>query len=73
MTQTCKFLLASAALLTLAACGPAIKEPNSAEPANLDATVVTAEVIHAHALVLDAHADIEIPGKESRYVGADVL
>ncbi len=73
MTQTCKFLLASAALLTLAACGPAIKEPNSAEPANLDATVVTAEVIHAHALVLDAHADIEIPGKESRYVGADGL
>ena len=73
MTQTCKFLLASAALLTLAACGPAIKEPNSAEPANLDATVVTAEVIHAHALVLDAHADIEIPGKESRYVGTDGL
>ena len=73
MTQTCKFLLASAALLTMAACGPATKEPNSADPANLDATAVTAEVIHAHALVLDAHADIEIPGKESRYVGTDGL
>ena len=29
--------------------------------------------IHAQALVLDAHADIEIPGKESRYVGTDGL
>jgi len=73
MIQTCKFLLASAALLTMAACGPATKEPNSADPANLDATAVTAEVIHAHALVLDAHADIEIPGKASRYVGTDGL
>ena len=27
--------------------------------------------IHKAALVLDAHADIEIPGKESRYVGDD--
>ena len=27
--------------------------------------------IHDMALVLDAHTDIEIPGKESRYVGAD--
>ena len=27
--------------------------------------------IHAAALVLDAHADIEIPGQESRYAGAD--
>ena len=27
--------------------------------------------MHAATLVLDAHADIEIPGRESRYVGAD--
>jgi membrane dipeptidase len=27
--------------------------------------------IHQRALVLDAHADIEIPGKESRYAGTD--
>ena len=27
--------------------------------------------VHADALVLDAHADIEIPGRESSYVGAD--
>lgn len=30
-----------------------------------------AQEIHQKALVLDAHADIEIPGKESRYVGED--
>ena len=30
-----------------------------------------AAAIHARALVLDAHADIEIPGQESRYVGKD--
>ena len=29
------------------------------------------EVIHRDALLIDAHADIEIPGRESRYVGAD--
>lgn len=29
--------------------------------------------VHDRALVLDAHTDIEIPGKESRYVGADGL
>lgn len=27
--------------------------------------------IHRNAIVIDAHADIEIPGKESRYVGED--
>ncbi|MBO6566169.1 MAG: hypothetical protein JJ956_15560, partial [Pseudomonadales bacterium] len=26
---------------------------------------------HEKALVLDAHADVEIPGRESRYVGDD--
>ncbi len=73
MIQTCKSLLASAALLTLAACGPASTEPSNVDLANVDATAITAEAIHAHALVLDAHADIEIPGKESRYVGTDGL
>ena len=33
----------------------------------------SAATIHEHALVLDAHADIEIPGHESRYVGRDGL
>lgn len=29
------------------------------------------ETIHTKTIVIDAHADIEIPGQESRYVGAD--
>ena len=32
---------------------------------------ISAADIHKNALVLDAHADIEIPGKEDRYAGAD--
>ena len=32
-----------------------------------------AKAIHASALTLDAHADIEIPGKPSSYVGNDGL
>jgi len=34
-------------------------------------TVTDIAAAHQAALVLDAHADVEIPGKESRYVGAD--
>ena len=40
----------------------------STVPAPLDAAAV-----HADVLVLDAHADIEIPGKPSRYAGEDGL
>ena len=32
---------------------------------------ISAADIHRNALVLDAHADIEIPGREDRYAGAD--
>ncbi|MFK7913137.1 MAG: dipeptidase [Pseudomonadales bacterium] len=35
------------------------------------AAAVTAEQIHARALVVDAHADIELPDQPSRYAGAD--
>lgn len=54
--------------LTLIACSepvPEAMEPQAAAPSP------SAEEIHQRALVLDAHADIEIPGKESRYAGAD--
>ena len=37
------------------------------------ALMVQAQAIHASALTLDAHADIEIPGKPSSYVGSDGL
>jgi len=30
-----------------------------------------ADQVHADAIVIDAHADIEVPGKESPYVGRD--
>src|SRR5262249_51626659 len=30
-----------------------------------------ADTVHADAMVIDAHADIELPGKESPYVGPD--
>jgi membrane dipeptidase len=43
----------------------------SAEVVVNDPAEAAAEAIHQKALVLDAHADIEIPGKESRYVGED--
>ncbi|MFT7685576.1 MAG: membrane dipeptidase [Candidatus Azotimanducaceae bacterium] len=34
-------------------------------------SLAAAKLIHDKALVLDAHADIEIPGKEDRYAGKD--
>jgi len=42
-------------------------EPTAAETAMAD----RARAIHEAALVLDAHADIEIPGNPSRYAGPD--
>ena len=54
--------------LTLVACTEHM--PDAMEPLAV-ALKPSAREIHQRALVLDAHADIEIPGKESRYVGAD--
>jgi len=54
--------------LTLIAC--AEPELDAVEP-QAAALSSSAQEIHQRALVLDAHADIEIPGKESRYAGAD--
>ena len=54
--------------LTLVACTEHM--PDAMEPLAV-ALKPSAQEIHQRALVLDAHADIEIPGKESRYVGAD--
>ena len=46
----------------------------TSEPSAQDANLITqAKAIHALALTLDAHADIEIPGKPSSYVGRDGL
>ena len=54
--------------LTLVACTEHM--PDAMEPLAV-ALKPSAQEVHQRALVLDAHADIEIPGKESRYVGAD--
>ena len=50
---------AGAGLLAVLLAGCAVTAPPSPEE------------VHAAALVLDAHADIEIPGRESPYVGED--
>ena len=50
--------------LGLMSCDSATSPPAEQE-------VLDVAAIHASALVLDAHADIEIPGQETRYAGDD--
>ncbi len=62
------------ATFMLAACSQttvAPPAPPAVDPAILSEAQVQA--VHQQALVLDAHADIEIPGKPSRYAGDDGL
>jgi membrane dipeptidase len=66
--------LLATSLCFSAACSDEMKgAPSSEATAVPSEAPVDAEAIHRHALVLDAHADIEIPGQESRYVGKDGL
>jgi membrane dipeptidase len=85
MSITCKSLLLAAAITGLSACTPSAENTDESAAATPVATVVSPSdatltqpdvdlaSIHSAALVLDAHADIEIPGQEDRYVGADGL
>ena len=60
----------------LAGCsndGSTANDATSARNNDDDAFLLAAQAIHASALTLDAHADIEMPGKPSAYVGADGL
>lgn len=57
------------ACIMLAACGQETPVTDAADAA--PAVVNDLEQIHQNAIVIDAHADIEIPGEESRYVGED--
>ena len=50
-----------------------MEEKTSAPSDQEAALMLRAKAIHASALTLDAHADIEIPGKPSSYVGSDGL
>ena len=77
-----KTALVGIACLLLAGCADDAAEETRSEPnpqvpaqvpADTPSSLELAREIHARALVLDAHADIEIPGKLSRYVGADGL
>lgn len=61
MTQPIALLAPTLILLGLVSCA----SPNTPQ--------LDAESIHEAALVLDAHADIELPGKPSRYAGSDSL
>jgi membrane dipeptidase len=75
MTLLQNLVLLAATIFMLSACS----QPNPDLPGTEKTAVepppmsLSAEAIHKKALVLDAHADIEIPGKESRYAGADGL
>ena len=66
-------------LLFLTSClvgcsGESNMEEKTSAPSDQEAALmVRAKAIHASALTLDAHADIEIPGKPSSYVGSDGL
>jgi membrane dipeptidase len=64
MENTFRLFTLVVTLSMLAACDDFSGPSENSKP--LDAVTV-----HANALVLDAHADIEIPGKEDRYAGAD--
>jgi membrane dipeptidase len=62
------FFLATT-LSTLLACSQPTEDASTGDQAIT--TAPDALSIHEQILVLDAHADIEIPGRESRYAGAD--
>ncbi len=74
MTQIYRTFSLMLAILILSACahfgGSSIE--GSATGATVSA-MQNAQNIHRNALVLDAHADIEIPGREDQYAGEDGL
>ena len=72
MKKYLKAILLICISLQLAACGESeVDTEVQSEAAAAKSEPLSAEAIHQKALVLDAHADIEIPGKEDRYAGAD--
>jgi membrane dipeptidase len=62
------------ALLILVQIGCSNESDETKNSTDFDLSLLNrAQTIHANALTIDAHADIEIPGKPSMYVGADGL
>jgi membrane dipeptidase len=66
-------LRALAWLCTLAFAGPACAVEGQSKDEAERYLFAEARAIHQRVLTFDAHADIEIPGKPSMYVGADGL
>lgn len=85
MSYAYKLLLAAALTVAFTACSEPVENPENTNTTAIEtsasegqntekpAAIVSVDTIHQAALVLDAHADIEIPGKASAYVGADGL
>ncbi len=85
MSNAYTSLLLAAIIFTVSACSEPAEVKTTSKPVTSDtvtsaeeiiSTAIetpSAETIHLTALVLDAHADIEIPGKPSAYVGTDGL
>ena len=78
MTKFSKTTLLSAIVLTmglLAGCSDKGSTPETSATTSDDAKIslAQAQAIHKAALTVDAHADIELPGAPSAYVGEDGL
>ena len=75
MNRTAHWTLATLALVAVVASGCAgpPAESNSDADQSPDALLERARSIHERVLVLDAHADIELPDAPSPYVGDDGL
>ena len=73
MNETRRLICVVGAVLGLLACGPVDGALATGEGPDAADLIRRARAIHDRVLVLDAHADIEIPGKPSPYVGADGL
>ena len=76
MTKFSKTTLLSAIVLTmglLAGCSDKNSTPETSATTSDDAKIslAQAQAIHKAALTVDAHADIELPGAPSAYVGED--
>ncbi len=75
MSRTAFWILATLALVAVMASGCAgpPAESNSDADQSPEALLERAQAIHERVLVLDAHADIELPDAPSPYVGEDGL
>ena len=72
MSRTVVFPLALVAVMACGGVGPDSEGVSEVDPSP-EALLEQARAIHERVLVLDAHADIELPDAPSPYVGEDGL